>query len=69
MKPLVDRRGRRRKEDEDIAERISGGVRLDRSSVRGRECDIADKRQPERRAPESQPATLDQQNLSGRRAK
>jgi len=69
MKPLVDRRGRRRKEDEDIAERVSGGVRLDRSSVRGRERDTADKRRPERRAPEPQPATLDRQHPSARRSK
>jgi hypothetical protein len=69
MKPLVDRRGRRRKEDEDIAERISGGVRLDRSSVRGRECNTADNRRAERRAPEPRAATLERQHPSGRRAK
>jgi hypothetical protein len=32
MKKDLDRRTERRKSDEDIAERISGGVRLDRSS-------------------------------------
>jgi hypothetical protein len=32
VKKDMDRRTDRRKNDEDIAERISGGVRLDRSS-------------------------------------
>jgi hypothetical protein len=42
-----DRRGARQKTDEDIAERMSGGVRLDRSSLR-REHVVAHD-QPERR--------------------
>jgi len=42
-----DRRGASRKTDEDIAERVSGGVRLDRSPLR-RELAVAHD-QPERR--------------------
>jgi hypothetical protein len=56
-KKIVNRRSDRRKNDEDIAERVSGGVRVDRASFRREErstsddavSQAADKSHPRRR--------------------
>jgi hypothetical protein len=58
LKKTISRRSDRRKNDEDIAERITGGIRVERPAVR---------REEQHRASQSHAAAADRGASRGRR--